>query len=65
MPSLTATPRYGPLPLHVDFDASATTDPDAGDTLTYAWDFDGNGTTDATGVTASHDYPSAARSRRS
>ncbi len=26
------------------FDATGTTDPDAGDTLTYAWDFNGNGT---------------------
>ncbi len=52
----SATPRAGAAPLNVSFDGSASSDPNAGDQLTYAWDFDGNGTTDATGVTATHTY---------
>jgi glucose/arabinose dehydrogenase len=35
--------RWGKTPLHVKFDASATSDPDAGDALHYAWDLDGDG----------------------
>ena len=44
--SATATPTAGFAPLPVALNAAAT---DAnGDTLTYAWDFDGNGSADAT-----------------
>ncbi|MFC5751222.1 PQQ-dependent sugar dehydrogenase [Actinomadura rugatobispora] len=42
-------------PLTVAFDASTSTDTEPG-ALTYEWDFDGDGTFDATGVTASHTY---------
>ncbi|MGF9753812.1 ThuA domain-containing protein [Microvirga sp. 0TCS3.31] len=52
---IDATPDTGKAPLDVSFDASRSRDPE-GETLTYDWDFDGNGTTDATGVTASHVY---------
>ena len=45
----------GAAPLTVAFNAGGSTDPD-GDTLTYEWDFDGNGTWDATGATASFTY---------
>ncbi|WP_244366101.1 PQQ-dependent sugar dehydrogenase [Micromonospora echinofusca] len=54
---LRATPVSGPAPLTVTFDASGSTDPDAGDVLGYEWDFTGDGTWDATGVRVAHTYP--------
>ncbi|NUS53702.1 MAG: PKD domain-containing protein [Streptomycetaceae bacterium] len=53
---LTATPTNGTVPLTVAFDGTASSDPDAGQTLSYAWDFDRNGTTDATTPTATWTY---------
>ncbi len=50
-----ANRTYGPIPLTVNFDGSRSTDPD-GDALSYEWDFTSDGTTDATGATASHTY---------
>ena len=51
----------GPVPLTVNFDGSASFDADTGDAtgLTYAWDFDGDGTTDADTPTGSHEYTEA------
>jgi glucose/arabinose dehydrogenase len=40
-----ATPTAGDAPLLVDFDGSGSTDPD-GDSLSYAWDLDGDGAHD-------------------
>jgi glucose/arabinose dehydrogenase/PKD repeat protein len=48
----------GPLPLTVQFDGTASTDPD-GDTLTFAWDFEGDGVVDSTDPAPSHTYESA------
>ena len=39
----------------VTFDARQSRDP-AGDSLTFAWDFDGNGTVDSTSALATHAY---------
>ena len=42
----TASPSSGPAPLTVRFDATQSTDPDPGDTVSYAWDLDGDGAYD-------------------
>ena len=39
----TTTPSGGDVPLTVDFDGTGSSDPDAGDSLTYAWDLDCDG----------------------
>jgi glucose/arabinose dehydrogenase len=57
--SITAMPSSGAVPLTTAFEARAT-DPDPGDTLTYAWDLDGDGSfDDASGSTATYLYGSA------
>ena len=57
----TATPPSGPAPLTVQFDGSQSTDPDAGDTLSYAWDLDADGQyDDSTAVNPSRTYTSQA-----
>jgi YD repeat-containing protein len=52
--SATALPGSGVAPLAVAF-ASSATDPD-GDTLTYTWDLDGNGSFETTGQNPSFTY---------
>ncbi|MDQ3856591.1 MAG: PQQ-dependent sugar dehydrogenase, partial [Chloroflexota bacterium] len=50
----TNTP-YGLLPLTVNFDGTGSRDPEGG-TLSYEWDFTGNGTVDARTAKASYIY---------
>jgi glucose/arabinose dehydrogenase len=40
----SANPTSGAVPLAVTFDGTASSDPDAGDRLSYSWDLDGDGT---------------------
>jgi glucose/arabinose dehydrogenase len=57
---ISATPTNGATPLHVDFSAASSSDPDPGDTLTYDWDLDADGAyDDATGTTADFTYATA------
>jgi len=54
-----ATPLSGPVPLTIDFDGSGSGDPDAGDTLTWFWDFgDGSPVVPSASPLASHTYTS-------
>jgi PKD repeat protein len=55
-----ASPTNGPTPLTVDFNAGFSTDPDPGDTISYAWDLDGDGAyDDGTGPNARYTYSTA------
>lgn len=54
----TATPASGPAPLQVELSAAESTDGD-GDQLSYAWDLNGDGETDATTATVQHTYVDA------
>jgi uncharacterized repeat protein (TIGR01451 family) len=51
----TATPRSGETPLLVQFDASASTDPE-GSPLAYRWDFDHDGDADSTAASPTHTF---------
>jgi glucose/arabinose dehydrogenase len=53
----TGTPTAGNAPLTVHFDGSGSSDPDQGDTLSYAWDLDGDGQyDDSTAVAPGYTY---------
>ncbi len=57
---VTATPTSGSTPLTVAFDGSTSSDPNPGDTLSYAWDLDGDGQfDDATVVAPTFTYAAA------
>jgi PKD repeat protein len=53
---LKATPTDGPAPLTVQFDGDESSDADPGDSIRFAWDFDGNGTVDSIDPNPSHTY---------
>jgi glucose/arabinose dehydrogenase len=55
----TASPTDGPTALTVAFDGTGSSDRDTGDTLTYEWDFDGDGTYDSTSLKPTHTYEAA------
>jgi PKD repeat protein len=56
----TATPTSGAPPLTVNFDGSQSSDPDPSDTLSYAWDLDGDGAyDDSTAVRPTFTYTSS------
>jgi cytochrome c len=52
----SATPTNGQAPLTVHFSSAGSNDPDPGDSITYAWDFDNNGTVDSTEPDPSFTY---------
>jgi glucose/arabinose dehydrogenase len=60
--AIGANPTNGPTPLTVTFNAGFSSDPDPGDTISYAWDLDGDGAyDDGTGPDAQHTYANAGR----
>ncbi|MEH1167415.1 ThuA domain-containing protein [Micromonospora sp. CPCC 205539] len=52
----SGTPTNGRAPLAVQFSSAGSADPDPGNTITYAWDFDGNGSTDSTAANPTYTY---------
>jgi len=44
---LSASPTDGPVPLTVSFSSEGSRDPDPADSISFAWDLDGNGTVDS------------------
>jgi PKD repeat protein len=54
-----ATPTNGPAPLTVQFSSEGSGDDDEGDSITFAWDFENNGSVDSTDPNPSHVYATA------
>ena len=52
----SASVTSGSVPLEVEFSARNSSDPDPGDELSFAWDFNGDGSIDATTETATYIY---------
>lgn len=51
----TATPDAGPVPLTVSFSSVGSSDPDAGQPISYDWDF-GDGSAHSSSANPSHEY---------
>ena len=61
----TANPTAGAAPLNVTFNGTGSSDPDAGDTISYAWDLDEDGLyDDSTAAAADPDVLHDRRPRR-
>ena len=54
--AVSATPRNGQAPLTVAFSSAGSGDDDPGDSITFAWDFDNNGTVDSTAPNPTYTY---------
>jgi PKD repeat protein/glucose/arabinose dehydrogenase len=55
-----ASPQSGGVPLEVSFDATASSDPNPGEVLSYAWDLDDDGELDdSTSAAPTHTYTDA------
>lgn len=59
----TADPASGTAPLATTLSAEGSSDPD-GDPMTYEWDFESDGTIDATGESVPHVYAAGAHTAR-
>jgi glucose/arabinose dehydrogenase/PKD repeat protein len=57
---ISAAPDSGKAPLTVKFSSAGSASPD-GAPITYAWDFDGDGTTDSTEANPTHTYTAKGR----
>ncbi|WP_432973918.1 ThuA domain-containing protein [Dactylosporangium sp. CA-233914] len=53
---LNATPTSGQAPLTVQFDSTGSSDPDPGESISFAWDFTGDGTVDSADPSPSFTY---------
>ncbi|RKQ87992.1 glucose/sorbosone dehydrogenase [Solirubrobacter pauli] len=53
---VSATPTSGKAPLTVQFSSAGSKDDDEGDSIRYAWDFDGDGTVDSVDANPSFIY---------
>ncbi|HSK51322.1 MAG TPA: ThuA domain-containing protein [Clostridia bacterium] len=53
---LDASPTNGPAPLTVQFSSAGTHDPDPADSITFSWDFDGDGVADSMDPNPSFTY---------
>jgi glucose/arabinose dehydrogenase len=57
---IRAAPTSGAAPLTVSFDGTGSSDPNPGDTITYAWDLDGDGAyNDSTAAKPTYTYSQA------
>jgi PKD repeat protein/glucose/arabinose dehydrogenase len=53
---VSATPTSGHAPLSVSFSSAGSNDPDPGDSISYAWDFNNDGVVDSTEPNPSFTY---------